>query len=235
MRFFISILFAILFILPHGALARDISDAQGRNLVIPETVKKVICSGSGCLRLLTYLQAQDKAVAVDDIEGRRRQFDARPYALANPGFKELPIFGEFRGKDNPELILTLQEQPEVIFKVVAATQGSAGLEPEKLQQKTGIPVVVLHYGNLANQRDDLFSSLRIMGDVVGKKQRAEELIAYFQQAIDDLHGRTADIPDEKKPSIYLGGVAYTGPHGSRMSHFGGKGVSNTAGGRQNPT
>ncbi len=213
MRFFFSIFFTILFILPHAALAREISDAQGRNLVIPETAKKVICSGSGCLRLLTYLQAQDMVVAVDDIEGRRRQFDARPYALANPGFKKFPIFGEFRGKDNPELILTLHEQPEVILKVIATTQGAAGLEPEKLQQKTGIPVVALHYGNLADQRNDLFSSLRIMGNVIGKNQRAEEVIAYFQLAIDDLGQRTADIPDEKKPSVYLGGVAYAGPHG----------------------
>lgn len=213
MRFFFSILLTILLFLPHTAVTREISDAQGRNLAIPETVKKVICSGSGCLRLLTYLQAQNMVVAVDDIEGRRRQFDARPYALANPGFKELPIFGEFRGKDNPELILTLQEQPEVILKVVATSQGAAGLEPEKLQQKTGIPVVVLHYGNLANQREDLFSSLRIMGDVVGKRQRAEEVIVYFQQAIDDLQRRTEDIPDVKKPSVYLGGVAYAGPHG----------------------
>ncbi|GAB6192213.1 iron ABC transporter substrate-binding protein [Desulfocastanea catecholica] len=213
MRFFLSIFLTLLFVLPQAVLAREISDAQGRNLVIPETVKKIICSGSGCLRLLTYLQAQNMVVAVDDIEGRRRQFDARPYALANPGFKELPIFGEFRGKDNPELILTLPEQPEVILKVVATTQGAAGLEPEKLQQKTGIPVVVLHYGNLVNQRNDLFSALRIIGDVVGKRPRAEELIAYFQQAIDDLHRRTADIPDAKKPSVYLGGVAYAGPHG----------------------
>jgi iron complex transport system substrate-binding protein len=213
MRFYVYLFFTILLILPHTALSREISDAQGRKLTIPETVTKVICSGSGCLRLLTYLQAQNMAVAVDDIEGRRRQFDARPYALANPGFKKLPIFGEFRGKDNPELILTLEEQPEVILKAVATSRGAAGLEPKKLQQKTGIPVVVLHYGNLAGQRKDLFNSLRIMGDVVGKRQRAEEVIAYFQQAIDDLHRRTADIPDEKKPSVYLGGVAYAGPHG----------------------
>jgi len=213
MRLFFHFLFIFLLMGEGSAAAREVADAQGRKVLIPDAVTKVLCSGSGCLRLLTYLQAQDMAVAVDDIEGRRRQFDARPYALANPRFKKLPIFGEFRGKDNPELILTLKEQPDVILKVVSTSQGAAGLEPEKLQEKTGLPVVVLSYGNLAEQRETLFATLRLMADVVGKQQRAEEVIAYFQRSIDDLQQRIEGIPEEKKPSVYLGGVAYAGPHG----------------------
>ena len=93
---------AILLIFSEGlASTRIITDALGRRVPVPEKVERVICSGSGCLRLLTYLQAQDKIVGVDDIEKRRRRLDARPYALANPQFKTYPIFGEFRGHDNP--------------------------------------------------------------------------------------------------------------------------------------
>lgn len=213
MRLLYHLLFILLLNVPDQLSAREVNDTQGRKISIPDSVTKVLCSGSGCLRLLTYLQAQDMAVAVDDIENRRRQFDARPYALANPQFKELPIFGEFRGKDNPELIITLEERPDVIFKVVSTTQGGAGLEPEKLQQKTGIPVIALNYGNLGNLREELFATLRLMADVVGRQQRAEDLIAYFQQSIDDLQQRTTGIPEEKKPSVYIGGVAYAGPHG----------------------
>ncbi len=213
MHRFCHLFFIVLLISAGPAAAGSITDAQGRTAMLADTVTKVLCSGSGCLRLLTYLQAQDMAVAVDDIEGRRRQFDARPYALANPQFKKLPIFGEFRGKDNPELIMTLKEPPDVILKVVSTTQGGAGLEPEKLQQKTGIPVFVLSYGNLAEQREELFAALRLMAAVVGKKQRAEELIGYFQRSIDDLRQRTEGIPEERKPRVYLGGVAYAGPHG----------------------
>lgn len=213
MRCLCHFLFIVLLCAANPLSAREINDTQGRTIAIPDSVTKVLCSGSGCLRLLTYLQAQDMAVAVDDIESRRRQFDARPYALANPQFKKLPIFGEFRGKDNPELIMTLKEPPDVIFKVVSTTQGGAGLEPEKLQQKTGIPVIVLNYGNLASLREELFATLRLMADVVGRPQRAEQLITYFQQSIDDLRQRSEGIAEEDKPSVYLGGVAYAGPHG----------------------
>lgn len=202
-------LLAVLAAASVPAATRTVTDSAGRVVTIPETVDRVVCSGPGCLRLLTYLQAQDKIVAVDDIEARRKTFDARPYALANPQFKDMPVFGQFRGHDNPELIMTLEPQPQVILK----TYGSMGHDPQELQDKTGIPVVVLSYGNLGRMRPQLFKSLRIMADVVGRKERAEEVISFIDGQIADLKKRTKDIPDDKRPSVFVGGVAFKGPHG----------------------
>jgi len=201
--------FSLVLSLASSAPAMNVTDAMGRSIDVPDKVERVICSGSGCLRLLTYLEAQDLAVAVDDIESRRNRFDSRPYALANPQFKTMPIFGQFRGQDNPELILTLDPQPQLIFKTFA----TMGHDPVELQNKTGIPVVVLDAGNLGAKRADFYASLRLMGQIVGKKERAEDLVAYFDAAIADLARRTADIPQSGRPSAYIGGVAYKGPHG----------------------
>ncbi len=210
-RFFCLILLPLVLALGLPALvsAQALTDAMGNTLELPPTVDKVICSGSGCLRLLVYLQAQDRVIAVDDMETKRASFDARPYALANPRFKELPTFGEFRGHDNPELILALEPQPQLIFK----TYSGMGMDPKTLQQKTGIQVLPLEYGNLGKGRDTFFATLRAMGAVLGKEQRAEEVIAFFQEAIADLERRTTDIPDEAQPRVYIGGVAMKGPHG----------------------
>lgn len=186
----------------------SVTDALG-NPVTVTNAQHVICSGSGCLRLLVYLQAQDRIVAVDDIETRRRSFDARPYALANPQFKTMPIFGEFRGHDNPELILGLHPQPQIIFK----TNPAAGYDAGELQQKTGITVVPLDYGNLTDKRQALYTSLRIMGEVLGKQQRAEEVIAFFEDQIAQLAKRCEGINTADAPSVFLGGVAFKGPHG----------------------
>lgn len=187
-----------------------VHDAAGKALAVPVPVQRVICSGSGCLRLLTYLQAQHMAVAVDDIEVRRDRFDARPYALANPSFKNLPVFGQFRGYDNPERILMLAPQPQVVFKTYTS---SMGYDPLELQQKTGIPVVVLNYGDLGAGRQHLYDSLRMMGHVVGKTGRAEEVITFFENAIADLQRRTAGIAENMRPSVFVGGIAFKGPHG----------------------
>ncbi len=197
-------------ILPEVIAAnRVITDATGRHVQIPQTVEHVICSGAGALRLLTYLESQDKIVAVDDMEKQRPQFDARPYALANPRFKDYPIFGEFRGHDHPEQILTLNPLPQVIFK----TYSAMGHDPVELSKKTGIPVIVLNYGNLGKHRNAMFQSLRTMGEVMGKRVRAEIVVAFFNGLIADLQKRTADIPDRRRPGCLVGGIAYRGPHG----------------------
>ena len=75
--------------------------------------------------------------------------------MANPQFKSLPVFGEFRGKDNPELIMTLDPAPQVILKLVGTGKGTVGMEPGDLQNKTDIPVVTLKYVILCKRKEGL--------------------------------------------------------------------------------
>ncbi|MGE4191746.1 MAG: iron ABC transporter substrate-binding protein, partial [Pseudodesulfovibrio sp.] len=56
-RFLAAVLVLALFI-PLPAQARSVTDAGGKVVEIPDAVERVICSGSGSLRLLTYLQGQ---------------------------------------------------------------------------------------------------------------------------------------------------------------------------------
>jgi iron complex transport system substrate-binding protein len=186
-----------------------VTDSMGREVEVPLNPSHVICSGAGSLRLLVYLGAHNRIIAVDDMEKRRPKFEARPYALANPGLKDYPLFGEFRGRDNPELIAGLDPQPDVIFK----TYGQMGYNPQELQDKTGVPVVVLEYGDLAGHREDLFRSIRIMAKLMGKESRGVEIIAFFEKTITDLEQRTSGVPDEQKKTCYIGGIAFKGPHG----------------------
>ena len=206
----VSLLLIVIHSLPVVASeSRMITDMAGRQVEIPCVVDKVLCSGPGCLRYLTYLQGQELVVGVDSIEKRQSDFDVRPYALANPHFKNKPLFGEFRGFDNPELILGLNPQPQVIFK----TFKNMGHNPDELQAKTGIPVICLEYGNLDVERELIRDSLFLMGDVIDRKQRANDVCDFFENTIADLALRTADIPQEEKRTCYVGGVAKKGPHG----------------------
>lgn len=188
---------------------RQFTDMAGRTVTVPEKVGRVICSGAGSLRLLTYLKALDRIVAVDSIELKGSPIDARPYAVANPQFKTYPLFGEFRGHDNPELIAGLRPQPQVIFKTFAGQ----GQDPDMLQAKTGIPVIVLEYGNLTYGRKQLDQALRLMAEVMDETTRAEEVINLFDALEQDLSRRTQDIPMEQRPSCYVGGLGKAGPHG----------------------
>ncbi|KDE55336.1 iron ABC transporter substrate-binding protein [Methanoculleus sp. MH98A] len=193
-----------------------ITDGFGRTVTVPSPPESVVCSGSGCLRYLVYLQSQNLAVGVDDIEKEGRAIEGRPYALAyGAQFKDLPLIGEFRGKDDPEKILGIG--PQVILKTGStgtAYATSAG-DADKLEAKTGIPVVAFPYGSLRNDAEqaEMYTGLRTMGEVLGKQDRAEEVIAYIEATIADLEARTADIPESEQKTVYIGGVSSAGAHG----------------------
>ncbi|AKB53820.1 Iron(III) dicitrate-binding protein [Methanosarcina barkeri MS] len=192
-----------------------LTDGYGREVTIPENVEQVVCSGAGCLRYLVYLQAQDDVVGVDSLEKEKSEVEGRPYVLANPQLKDYPLIGEFRGNDDPEKIIAIS--PQVILKTGTSGQSTAsnGADADALQNKTGIPVVMFPYGSLKNeeQKSEIYSSLRIMGQVVGKQERAEEVINYINATMQDLENRTADIPESERKTAYIGGVSMAGAHG----------------------
>lgn len=183
----------------------QIKDASGRIVKVPVPAQRVICSGAGCLRLLTYLGAQNRVIGVDSSDKQAAPVESRPYAVANPQFKKLPLFGEGRGIDNLELIATIC--PQLIFKVT----GGPGQSPQALETATGVPVVALNYGNLSFGRNDFNASLRLMGRIMGRDRRAAEVIAYVDGLERDLRQRTAGL--KRRPSCYVSGLANAGPHG----------------------
>lgn len=193
-----------------------LTDGFGRNVAIPSPLQSAVCSGSGCLRYLVYLQGQDLVVGVDDIEKKNQTIEGRPYALVyGDQFKSLPLIGEYRGKDDSEKIIGLD--PQVVFKTgsTGTAYGTSGAEADKLQEKTGIPVVAFPYGSLRNESEkaDMYGGLRVMGNATGNSERAEEVIAYIESTLADLERRTGDIPASEQKTVYVGGVSAAGAHG----------------------
>ena len=119
-------------------------------------------------------------------------------------FKDLPVTGT-NGEPNNEQII--QVGPQVI--VMSAY---ASVDADELQAKTGIPVVVVP-GSDTTLDDGAYETIRILGELYGKEDRAEELTAYLQGVQKDLDDRTANIPEEGKPSVYVAGVSFKGAHG----------------------
>ncbi|WP_067051695.1 iron ABC transporter substrate-binding protein [Methanofollis ethanolicus] len=201
---------------PAPSAENALTDGFGRTVTVPSPPESVVCSGSGCLRYLVYLQSQDLTIGVDSIEKKDQEIEGRPYALAyGSQFKGLPLIGEFRGKDDPEKILAIS--PQLVFKTgsTGTAYGTSAAEADKLQEKTGIPVVAFPYGSLRNdaEKAEMYGGLRTMGQVIGKQDRAEEVITYIDATIADLERRTGDIPEAEQKTVYIGGVSSAGAHG----------------------
>ncbi|MHB8163566.1 MAG: ABC transporter substrate-binding protein, partial [Methanoregula sp.] len=78
---------------------------------------------------------------------------------------------------------------------------------------SGRPVIALTTGDLGKNKDVFYQSLRLMAKILGKEERAESITSYIDGTINDLNVRTKNIPADKRPRVYVGGIAYNGAHG----------------------
>ncbi len=189
-----------------------VTDLLGREVSIPTTVTRVVAIGPGALRLFVYAGNLDYVVGVEQIEAERPT--GRPYLLAHPELANLPVIGQGGPNNAPDPEKILLIEPDVILSTYVVDMAAA----DELQAKTGIPVVAISYGyagfgitNLAGP--EVPESLLLIGRVIGDETRAQAAVAFLQQVLQDLDERTIDIPEEDRPSVYVGGLGSKGTHG----------------------
>jgi iron complex transport system substrate-binding protein len=59
-----------------------------------------------------------------------------------------------------------------------------------------------------------------MGEVIDRRQRAEQVVAFFEERIADLKRRSEHAPGKRKPRCFVGGIAFKGPHGFQSTEPG---------------
>lgn len=178
---------------------RIIKDMNGRMVEIPTKINTMIAHRAGALRLVCYLNATEKIIGVESNERRR----SVPYLFAYPKLKKLPIIGSGNNAD-PELLAELK--PDILV----CTYLNSG-EADDLQRKTGIPVISLSYGDFNDHKEDFYNSLRLLGSLVEKEDRAEFLINYIEVRFDQIIKSCEKTPSTE--SVYIGGIAFRGAHG----------------------
>lgn len=188
---------------PSGTGTRIITDALGRQVEIPETVRRIVPLGNAP-RMIVYLGLADKVVGIGECEIAESPIMAYAYAHLED-WSGLPNCGtDAMGETAyyPEEII--KAAPDVVL--CTYTQDVA----DSIQAQTGIPVVAVPQGTLF--QEDYEQALRILGDVCGVSERAEAVIEYINGCLADIKARTADIPDGDKPLVLGAGATFKGGH-----------------------
>ncbi len=180
---------------------RMLTDGAGRTVALPDSVERVVCVGVGALRYTCYLGGAPLVVGVEDYETETSL--SRLYNYVNrEHFQKLPTIG---GNGQPDAEAILAADPQVII-----LSAYAGSEAEQLQSRTGIPVVVIP-GSDSTLDDKSYETVRILGELLGREDRARELTAYLQAMEQGLRDRTAQA--EHHPTCYVAGMSFKGFHG----------------------
>jgi iron complex transport system substrate-binding protein len=184
-----------------------VTDAAGRTVTVPAQVRRIITLG-GALRFATYLQGLDTVVGIEALEKKPVE-TGRLYGLAvAEKAKTIVTVGEGgAGAKLPDLEQVISVHPDMII-----TAGFDTAQADTIQQKTGIPVLILNTGaTAALDLRRIKEALALLGRIIDRGQRAEAVIAFIDRLEEDLARRTASVA--VRPAAYVGAVGYKGKHG----------------------
>lgn len=185
-----------------GAQPIVITDVSGRQVEIPGEVKRIIL-GEG--RQIYLLAAFDTDAPFKRVVGWRddlpkADYDGyRAYEARYPEIKKLPTFGGAKdGTFNVEQALTLK--PDLmLMNLESKAATDEGQLIEKLKA-VGVPVVFIDFREKPFENAD--KSIRIMGQLLGKQQRAEDIVQFRQREIARVTSRLANFTGHR-PTVMI--------------------------------
>ena len=192
-----------------------ITDMIGREVTVtPGSYQRVVCIGAGALRMYTYVGDVSLLCGVEDIdnaslEERPKMFDsvARPYILAyGESFAALPscgVGGPQAQAAEAEKILACN--PDIVISEYEDVE-----KEDALQEQLGVPVITLKAGPGGVFDESFAGSMRLLGVIFQNEEKAEQLVSYIEAERAEIERRTADIPEEEKPAVYICGLGNWG-------------------------
>jgi len=173
------------------ASARTVTDSAGRQVDVPDTISKVFAAGPPASTLL-YMLAPQKMIG-----WVRTPRDAeKPFLL--PAVRDLPETGRLTGRgDTLNLERLLAAKPDIIIDFGTITDTYRSLA-DRVQAQTGIPYLLID-GRFQNTP----AALRLLADVLGVRERGEQLAHAAEQTFARVDKTIAEIPADKRPRVYL--------------------------------
>lgn len=176
-----------------AAETRTFTDSVGRTVELPAQVDKVALSGP-MAQIVVFALCPDKLV------GTSNAWTAEAEQYLASEYFNMPEIGQlYGGKGELNLETLLASGAQVVIDV-GETKDSVGEDLDALQEQTGIPFV--HISATISTMD---SAYRMLGELLGMEEEAEELAAYCAEVYD----RTISIANsvEKKNLLYITGEA----------------------------
>jgi iron complex transport system substrate-binding protein len=171
---------------PAESGTRLITDMNGREIEIPTKVSRIVALSSDITLSVLTLGGEDVLVGVDSMSVEKENM-ARVYPIV----QELPEVGAFFDMNEESVLLV---DPDVILTVAWHR------DPDKTQETLNVPVVCI-------DADYYKESLELIADVLGgdAKEKAAELIGYYEEKVAAIQDAIADVPEEERTKVYIAG------------------------------
>jgi iron complex transport system substrate-binding protein len=161
-------------------------DQAGRTVTVNLPVTRLIVTNYREMEPLLAMGAGDLMVGVDS-----SFHTAQPYF----GLKDVPEVSKHGTEVNLEKVL--QQSPDLV--IMPITQGTSKVE-DVSKNLNNVSVIAFSLSQINGDR--LVRDLEILGAIVGKEKKAEELMDWVQKYDDIVADRIGDIKSEDMPTYY---------------------------------
>jgi iron complex transport system substrate-binding protein len=185
-----------------------VTDALGREVTLPAPPSRIVVAGKATIMIVDALYL----------------FPEGPQRLAAVGATGQG--GDFLPIVDPNAAAKQTLGAEAGPEQIAAAQPDLVILKSYLREKLGAPIEALgipvFYVSLETP-EQYFTELRALGHLLGNDARAEEVISFYQERVERVRQRVADIPDDQKPRVLIlqhsakgGETAYSVPPAAWM-------------------
>lgn len=206
---------------------RTVIDSRGVEVQVPAEIKRVVTISDGLVEgTMTVLGVQNTLIGLGSsslqnvakyeypsVKGENFTMSdgMNTMRYLNPWFKDLPLIAQYGQAPNYEVLAGLN--PDVI--IIRAGDCTFWKDEDSMKkaidsiESLGIPLVVTYGPNTADKpnMEMLSDEIRIIGRVFGKEEEANHLAEYLESETSIVRERTADIPENEKPSVLLFGLS----------------------------
>ena len=207
-----------------------VTDAADRQVSVAVPVQRVVLSLGNLLHDYAAVGGEE---AIKRIVGwqptKLWDYDAHlKYQEKFPQIESIPDVGNYsNGTSSVEKIISLKPDV-VIFELYMLDKEIVRVDISRLEQ-AGIPSIVVDYWK--NPPENRPKSTLLLGTLLGKEKRAQEVVNFYEQQVNKVTSRLEDI-DKPKPKVYIevGGKGHSEYSGTYGSDFGWGAVVAKAGG-----
>ncbi|NMB84846.1 MAG: Cobalamin-binding protein precursor [Methanosaeta sp. PtaB.Bin018] len=185
-----------LLVVAGGAKEVTVVDSTGRSVCLEAPVHKVVSLGTGVAGYIYALDGGECLVGRDS------------YSYFPASLQKVPVAGS--SSYSPDLELIVKLQPDL---VIADTMLSD--EDQKKIEDAGIPVLI---DWISDPSKDI-AVMKDLGILIGKEERAEDLIDFITKYRTIVEERTANLKQDEKPKVFVewtGRPYYTVSNGSQL-------------------
>lgn len=176
--------------------ARTVTDQTGREVLIPDTINRVYTpspTGEHILYTLNPRLLCGLLFPLRDIEKR----------YLDPYIQLLPVIGSITGEGglNANKEVLMANRPDLILLVIRDDKGIY-LDPYAARTEEAMRDIAPCVYIYARDLRDYPAAYSFLGNILNLEERAAELTAYIETAVNEAAAVVAQVPPKQRPKVY---------------------------------